>query len=84
MRLSAAIGAILLAGTLAGCGYSPGERALSGGALGAATGAGIAGVTGGSVAAGAAIGAAAGAVGGAVTSPDVIDLTPRRLPWWRR
>ena len=64
---------------LAGCGYNPGDRALSGGLIGAGAGLGVAAVAGGSLAAGAAIGAAAGAVGGAVTSPHHINLG--RPPW---
>ncbi len=54
---------------LAGCGYSPGERAVTGGALGAGAGAGIAAVTGGKPLTGALIGGGAGALGGALTAP---------------
>ncbi|HWA78776.1 MAG TPA: hypothetical protein VG848_00560 [Acetobacteraceae bacterium] len=54
---------------LAGCGYSPGTRALTGGAIGAGAGAGIAAVTGGKPATGALIGGGVGAVGGALTAP---------------
>jgi len=54
---------------LAGCGNSPGERALTGGALGAGAGAGVAAATGGHAGTGALIGGGLGAVGGAVTSP---------------
>jgi hypothetical protein len=54
---------------LAGCGYSPGTRALTGGAIGAGAGAGIAAVSGGNPGTGALIGAGVGAVGGAVTAP---------------
>ncbi len=54
---------------LAGCGYSPGTRALTGGAIGAGAGAGIAAATGGKPATGALIGGAVGAIGGAVTAP---------------
>lgn len=56
---------------LAGCGYSPGTRAVTGGLLGAGAGAAVSGVTGGRPATGAAIGAGAGALGGAVTSPGL-------------
>ena len=59
---------------LAGCGYSPGARALSGGAIGAGTGAIIGAATGGSPLTGALIGGGIGAVGGAVTSPNAINL----------
>jgi hypothetical protein len=61
------IACLLLLG-LAGCGHTPGERALTGGALGAGAGAGIAAVTGGNPLAGALIGGGVGAVGGAVTA----------------
>ncbi|MBW4091571.1 MAG: hypothetical protein HIU82_10735 [Proteobacteria bacterium] len=62
---------------LGGCGYSPGSRALSGGAIGAGTGAILGAATGGSPATGALIGGAVGAVGGAVTSPNTINLGGR-------
>lgn len=65
------IGACLV---LTGCGYNPGERAVSGGAIGAGTGAIIGAGTGGSAATGALIGGAIGAIGGAVTNPDTINL----------
>jgi osmotically inducible lipoprotein OsmB len=65
---------------LAGCGYSPGDRAASGGLIGAGGGAAIAALTGGSPLVGAAIGGAAGAIGGAVTSPRDVNLGP---PAWR-
>ncbi len=72
--------AISLGLTLAGCGYSPGDRAASGGMLGAGAGVGVAVLTGGNPIAGALIGGAAGAVGGAVTSHDDINLG---RPVWR-
>lgn len=59
---------------LAGCGYTPGQRALSGGAIGAGAGAVIGAATGGSAATGALIGGAVGAIGGAVTNPDQVNL----------
>lgn len=59
---------------LAGCGYSPGERAVSGGLIGAGTGAVIGSVTGIGPAGGAVVGGAVGAVGGAVTSPRDVNL----------
>ncbi len=65
---------------LAGCGYSPGDRAASGGLIGAGGGAAIAAVTGGSPLVGAAIGAGAGALGGALTSPRDMNLG---TPVWR-
>ena len=57
---------------LAGCGYTPEQRAVSGAALGGATGAAIGAATGGGVGAalaGGALGAATGAVVGATTAP---------------
>jgi phage tail tape-measure protein len=60
--------AATVACTLAACGDRPGERALTGGAIGAGAGAIIGGATGAPVA-GALIGAGAGAVTGAATSP---------------
>jgi osmotically inducible lipoprotein OsmB len=65
---------------LAGCGYRPSDRALSGGLIGAGGGAAIAGIAGGSPLAGAAIGGAAGAFGGALTSPNTLNLG---RPIWR-
>lgn len=72
------LGGLVLA--LAGCGYRPGDRALSGGLLGAGGGAAIAGIAGGSPLAGAAIGGAAGALGGAFTNPRTLNLG---RPVWR-
>jgi len=57
---------------LAGCGYTPEQRAASGAALGGATGAALGAATGGGVGAalaGGAIGAATGAIVGANTRP---------------
>jgi osmotically inducible lipoprotein OsmB len=65
---------------LAGCGYSRGDRAVSGGLLGAGGGAAVAAVAGGSPLAGAAIGGAAGALGGALTSGRDVNLG---RPVWR-
>ena len=58
---------------LAGCGTSPGERAVTGGLIGAGAGAAI-GAAAGNPAAGALVGGAVGAVGGAATSPCDVDL----------
>lgn len=79
-RVIALVAAMCVTLTLCGCGYNPGDRALSGGMLGAATGASIAAVTGGAPLVGAAIGGAVGAVGGAVTSGHAINLGQ---PIWR-
>jgi hypothetical protein len=57
---------------LAGCGYTPEQRAVSGAAIGGATGAAIGAATGGragAVLAGGALGAATGAIVGANTAP---------------
>ena len=57
---------------LAGCGYTPEQRAVSGAALGGATGAAIGAATGrgaGAALAGGALGAATGAIVGATTAP---------------
>jgi hypothetical protein len=61
---------------LAGCGVTPGCRAISTGALGAGTGAAIAAIAGGPVGLGAAIGGATGIIGGAVTPPQGAYLGP--------
>jgi osmotically inducible lipoprotein OsmB len=52
---------------LAGCGSTPGTRAVTGGLMGAGAGAGVSALTGGKPATGALIGGGVGAVGGAVT-----------------
>jgi osmotically inducible lipoprotein OsmB len=65
---------------MAGCGYSTGDRAASGGLIGAGTGAAVGAVTGGSPLTGALIGGGIGAVGGAVTSGNDINLG---RPVWR-
>lgn len=65
---------------LTACGYSPGDRAVSGGLIGAGAGAALGAATGGSIGAGALIGGAAGAIGGAATSPRDVNLG---RPAWR-
>jgi len=50
--------------------YSPGQRALGGGALGAGAGAAAGGLAGGHAGTGAAIGGGLGAIGGAATTPE--------------
>lgn len=75
-----ALGAMMASAlVLAGCGTTPGDRALSGAMLGAAGGAAIGAATG-NPAAGAAIGGVAGAVAGAATDPCDLDLG---TPFWR-
>ncbi len=54
---------------LSACGNTPGQRALSGGAIGAGSGAVIGAATGGNPLVGAAIGGVGGAVVGAATTP---------------
>ncbi len=78
--ITASLCGLTVAVGLAGCGYSQGDRAASGGLLGAAGGAGIAALTGGSPLVGAAIGGAAGAVGGAATNGHDVNLG---RPVWR-
>lgn len=75
-----AIGAMMASALIiAGCGTTPGDRAVSGGLLGAGAGAAIGSVTG-SVGKGALIGGIAGAAIGALTSPCDLDLG---TPYWR-
>jgi hypothetical protein len=67
-----AISVMALATQLAGCGYTPEQRATSGAALGGATGAAIGAASGGGVGgtlAGGLLGAATGAIVGANTAP---------------
>lgn len=71
--------ALVLTTGLAGCGVTPGERAVSGGLLGAGAGAAV-GSLSGSAGTGALIGGAAGAAGGALTSPNTVYLG---RPAWR-
>ncbi|OYV37175.1 MAG: hypothetical protein B7Z81_06365 [Acidocella sp. 20-61-6] len=59
---------------LAGCGYSPGHRALTGGAIGAGGGAIIGAATGMGAGTGALIGGGAGALTGAATSHRQLNL----------
>ncbi len=67
-----ALSAVLLA--LAGCGYSPGQRALSGGAIGAGAGAIVGAATGIGPGTGALIGGGAGALTGATTTHHQLNL----------
>ncbi len=80
-RNSRSIAALAACGlALAGCGYSTGDRAVSGGLLGAGAGAAVGAITGGNVGTGALIGGALGAVGGAATSHNQVNLG---RPVWR-
>ncbi len=77
-RLVAAL-VVAVAAQLAGCGYTPEQRATSGAALGGATGAAIGAASGGGVGAalaGGVLGAATGAIVGANTAPP----PPRPYP----
>ncbi len=67
ITLNALAGAMLLA--LAACGYTPGQRAVSGGLIGAGGGAALGAVTGVGAGTGALVGGGAGALGGALTAP---------------
>jgi hypothetical protein len=73
-RIVAPAALFLTLTALAGCGDTPGQRALSGGAIGAGTGAIIGAATGGSAATGALIGGGVGAIGGAVTNKSQVNL----------
>ena len=73
-----ALGAVL-AVSMAGCGTTPGDRALSGGLLGAAAGGAI-GSLSGDAGTGAIIGGVAGAAAGALTDPCTMNLGD---PFWR-
>jgi len=64
---------------LAGCGVTPGCRAVSTGALGAGAGAAIAAIAGGPVGLGAAIGGATGLFSGLATPPQAAYLGPSPL-----
>jgi hypothetical protein len=79
MRKSSLVLLALAGLSLGACGYTPGDRAASGGLLGAGAGAGIGALTG-NAGTGALIGAGAGALGGAATSSDTVNLG---RPAWR-
>jgi osmotically inducible lipoprotein OsmB len=70
--ISPILAAVLALG-LAGCGTTPGDRALSGGMLGAGTGA-LIGSIAGSAADGALFGGLGGLALGALTSSDTVNL----------
>jgi hypothetical protein len=67
--------------TLAGCGTSRTDRALSGAGIGAGLGAAGGAATGGSPLGGAVLGGAAGAAAGGLTKKEDFDLGE---PIWRR
>jgi osmotically inducible lipoprotein OsmB len=68
---------VMVVGTLAlaGCGETPGCRAVTGGALGAAGGAAL-GAIGGNAGLGALAGGATGAAAGGLTSPNAVNAGP--------
>jgi hypothetical protein len=82
MTIKTVLALALIGAGLSGCGYSQGDRALSGGLIGAGSGAAIGAAAAGGP--GAALGAAAGGVGGAaigaLTSPEDVNLG---RPAWR-
>ena len=82
MKIGFPIALVGTALSLAACGQTVGDRALSGAAIGAGSGAAI-GAIAGPVGAGtgAAIGAVAGGATGALTSPNQVDLG---RPVWER
>ncbi|MEQ9181052.1 MAG: peptidoglycan-binding domain-containing protein [Nitratireductor sp.] len=69
-----AIAVILIAGLLAACGSSKGDRTASGAGIGAGAGAVVGAVTGLSILEGVLLGAVAGGATGFLTDQDVIDL----------
>lgn len=77
IRTIAALG--LIVGGVAACGDDPGDRALTGGALGAAGGAAAGAAISGDPVTGALAGGAIGAATGALTDEDDIDLGSS--PW---
>jgi hypothetical protein len=81
IRLTSLAATAVICGSLVltACGTTPGDRALSGGALGAGAGAAI-GSLSGNFGAGALIGGALGAATGALTDPCLLDLGD---PWWK-
>ena len=72
--------AATLAVSVSACGYSTGDRAVSGGLIGAGTGAAVGAIAGGNPGTGALIGGAVGAAGGALTSGKDVNLGK---PVWR-
>jgi len=64
----------VVAASLAGCGDTPGERAVSGAGIGAGAGALGGALTGGSVGGGALVGGLAGGAVGGLTKPSQVDL----------
>ena len=79
MKKLAAVSAVsMVILSLSACGYSRGDRALSGAGIGAGAGALGAAVLGADPVTGAIVGGAVGAATGAATSPDQVNLDRRR------
>lgn len=74
MKYTRIITSVILITLLSACGNTPGQRALSGGAIGAGAGTVGAVLLDANPVAGALVGAAAGAVTGAATSKKTINL----------
>ncbi len=68
------LSAFIIVALTSACGDTPGQRAVSGGAIGAGTGAVGAAVLGANPVGGALIGGGVGAVTGAVTTKNQINL----------
>jgi len=80
MRIVKIATAIVLGASLAACGHSTGDRAVSGAGIGAGVGAVGSAVTGGNPVTGAVVGGLVGGAAGAVTSDKDVDLGK---PAWR-
>jgi len=83
MRKRVSVAVLLTAGSLAGCGYTPEQRAVNGAAIGAGTGALLGAATGantGTVLGLGALGAATGAVIGANSRPAYTPPPPPPPP----
>lgn len=79
-RTSTLVALVMALSLLASCGYTQGDRALSGAGIGAATGAVGSALVGGSALGGAVLGGAVGAAAGALSSPNDVYLGK---PIWR-
>ncbi len=73
-KIQNAVVAVMVLTSLAACGSSRGDRALSGAAIGAGAGAVGGAVLGGDPVTGAVVGGAVGAAAGAVTKKKDVDL----------
>lgn len=73
-KIQNAMLAVMVLTTLAACGNTKGDRALSGAGIGAGVGAAGSAVTGGNPLTGAVVGGAVGAAAGALTKKQDVDL----------